>query len=65
MSVRKIGALTIEFDGGKSLTVDPDESYEARQISIPGTAMLVCQPGGAVSVFCESGGPSGKDKPKT
>ncbi len=63
ISIRKTGTLTIEFESGRSLTVDPDESYEAWQIGIPGAALLVCSPGGTVCVF-EEPRLGGQDEPK-
>jgi hypothetical protein len=65
VSIHKTGTLTINFENGGALTVDPDESYEAWQIAIPAVAMLVCQPGGAVCEFCEPGGAGEHDAAHT
>jgi hypothetical protein len=44
------GHLTVRFAGGCVIDVEPDEAYEAWQITTPGIAMI-CQPGGNVVLF--------------
>ena len=39
------GTLRLSFDTGDQITVPPDPRYEPWQISGPGTALVVCQPG--------------------
>ena len=52
ISIQKTGQLRVIFGNGHSLTVDPDEMYEAWQIGCPSCGLLlVCSPGGEVSVF--------------
>lgn len=51
--ILKSGELSIIFNNALSLNVVPDDEYEAWQISFPGRFLLVCSPGGNVSVFVE------------
>jgi hypothetical protein len=56
ISIQRSGHLKIRFGDGLSLTVDPDEKYEAWQIGCPSIGiLLVCCPGGDVSIFKEHG----------
>jgi Family of unknown function (DUF6188) len=40
------GALTLAFDDGSGLTVWPNSDFEAWQVVGPGSALVVCMPGG-------------------
>src|SRR5205823_915930 len=40
------GALTLAFDDGSGLTVWPNPAFEAWQVVGPGSALVVCMPGG-------------------
>lgn len=54
MTIQRRGQLKIAFRGGHSLAVDPDERCEAWQIGCPSIGsgvLLVCPPGGEVTVF--------------
>ena len=44
------GQLTVRFADGCVVDVEPDQAYEAWQITTPGL-QLICQPGGNVAVF--------------
>ena len=50
-TIRKTGQLKVEFGGGYTLQVEPDNSYEAWQLGCSLGFMVVCAPGGSVSVF--------------
>lgn len=50
VAVRCTGELRLTFGGDHSLEVDPDPNYEAWQLSTA-DVMLVCSPGGAISLF--------------
>jgi hypothetical protein len=55
--ISKIGHLTVEFEQDRLLLVVSDEAYEAWQIECStekGALMLVCPPGGEVTLFRES-----------
>ena len=52
--IRTTGQLTMAFGNGRSLVVEPDESYEAWQIACPGEFLIVCPPGGLVCVYRET-----------
>ena len=54
VAIRKTGQLKVEFGDGRTLEVDPDDKYEAWQIACSMGFMLVCSPGGNVSVFKEA-----------
>ena len=52
--IQKTGQLKLRFGDGHILEVDPDDSYEAWQLGCPSIgSMLVCSPGGKVSIFRE------------
>jgi hypothetical protein len=55
ISITKVGKLIIKFERNCSLEVGPDQSYEAWQVSGSGgdedKVMLVCGPGGKVTLF--------------
>jgi Family of unknown function (DUF6188) len=51
VAVRDTGRLRIAFGNGYLLDVEPDERYEAWQLSPSRGFMLVCSPGGKVSLF--------------
>ena len=44
------GALTLAFDDGSGLTVWPTPEFEAWQVVGPGSALVVCMPGGGRAV---------------
>jgi hypothetical protein len=50
-AIQKTGQLKIQFGDDWSLEVEPNASYEAWQLSASLGVMLVCSPGGTVSVF--------------
>jgi hypothetical protein len=58
LAIRKTGQLKVEFGNGCSLEVYPDESYEAWQFGSSLGFMLVCSPGGIVSLFREGNPPA-------
>jgi hypothetical protein len=45
------GRLKVAFEGGRILSVEPDNCYEAWEISGPRGMRAVCTPGGAISVW--------------
>ncbi len=47
----KTGVLRVRFASGRELWVTPDDAYEAWGTSGPGTAMVVCMPGGELAVW--------------
>jgi hypothetical protein len=51
VSIQRTGHLTAMLKDGRSLEVDPNEQYEAWQISSTNGFLLVCSPGGEVSLF--------------
>jgi len=55
ISITKIGTLAIKFERNCWLEAGPDQSYEAWQVSCSGgnedKVMLVCDPGGKVTLF--------------
>jgi hypothetical protein len=55
-TIRKSGELTVEFEEGRTLMVDPDPSFEAWQVGCSLGFLLVCAPGGRVSLFQETQG---------
>lgn len=48
-AVEESGALTISFESGIALRVEPDESYEAWTVAGPGARKVVCMPGGEIA----------------
>lgn len=50
ITMQKNGHLVIEFIDGHYLEVGPDEAHEAWQVGLA-HHLLVCSPGGSVSVF--------------
>jgi hypothetical protein len=61
IDIRKTGQLIVEFKDGHVLEVHPDNSYEAWQLSCSPGVMLICSPGGKVSLFRDAK----RDKQKT
>ncbi len=47
----KTGVLRVRLSSGRELWVAPDDRYEAWETSGPGTAKLVCMPGGELAVW--------------
>lgn len=45
------GSLTVAFDGGNSLLVEPDRNYEAWTVTGPKGMIIVCQPGGELAIW--------------
>ena len=45
------GRLKITFGEGRILSVEPDDHYEAWEMSGPGGMRAVCTPGGVISVW--------------
>jgi Family of unknown function (DUF6188) len=45
------GALSMKFDNGVSLHVEPDEDFEAWTIAGPQGQKVVCEPGGEIAVW--------------
>lgn len=43
------GTLRISFDDGAHLQVEPDDAYEAWNVSGPDGALVVCMPGGTIA----------------
>jgi hypothetical protein len=54
IAIHRNGELTVEFSNGRRLNVSPSDQYEAWQIACENEFLIVCQPGGAVSIFQES-----------
>ena len=55
------GKLEIAFEDGRSLTVAPNDRYEAWEFSGPGGVRVVCTPGGGISVWQPKDKPQGSD----
>jgi hypothetical protein len=54
ITIKKSGRLRVEGNGGWSLEVDPNDTYEAWQLGYaPIHSLFVCSPGGEVSLFQE------------
>jgi hypothetical protein len=47
------GSLRLRFDDESELSAPPLEAYESWQINGPGTALLVCMPGGELASSAE------------
>lgn len=54
IAIHRNGELTVQFANGDRLDVRPSDQYEAWQIACENEFLIVCQPGGAVSIFQES-----------
>jgi hypothetical protein len=54
VAIQKTGQLRVDFGADRFLEVDPDGAYEAWQLSCSTGIMLVCSPGGSVSLFRDS-----------
>jgi hypothetical protein len=63
ISIQRTGHLTAKLKDGRSLEVDPNEQYEAWQISSTNGFLLVCSPGGEVSLFQQGRVKGQKDGP--
>jgi hypothetical protein len=57
VSIRKTGQLKVQFGDGRWLEVGPNDAYEAWQLGGSTGFMLVCSPGGNVSIFNQTEGP--------
>jgi len=53
MFVQRTGHLAVEFANGYRLNVSPNDEYEAWQIACKNEFLMVCAPGGMVTVFRE------------
>lgn len=51
ISIQRSGHLIVMFRNGCSLEVDPNDMFEAWQIGSNNGFLLICSPGGAVSLF--------------
>lgn len=51
VAIRNTGQLNVQFGDHCSLEVDPDDAYEAWQLGCSDGFLLVCSPGGNVSLF--------------
>ncbi|WP_235065553.1 DUF6188 family protein [Mycolicibacterium iranicum] len=47
-TVAAAGALRVDFSDGTRLDVEPDDAYEAWNVSGPDGALIVCTPGGSL-----------------
>lgn len=45
------GALSVTFEGGSHVRVEPDPDYEAWNVSGPNGALVVSMPGGELSIW--------------
>jgi hypothetical protein len=63
VAIRKTGQLRVDFGADRFLEVDPDGAYEAWQLSCSTGIMLVCSPGGSVSLFRDSQRATGTTNP--
>ncbi|MDZ7886256.1 MAG: DUF6188 family protein [Mycobacterium sp.] len=50
-TVDRAGALTVVFERGELLHVEPDPSFEAWTVSGPKGLLIVCSPGGELSIW--------------
>jgi hypothetical protein len=50
-NVGAAGSLTVTFESGARLVVEPDDSYEAWTVTGPGGMMTVCMPGGELAIW--------------
>ena len=48
------GRLSLTFEDGRHLHVDPDEHYESWQISSDDDLLIVCTPGGGLTIWYPS-----------
>jgi hypothetical protein len=51
--IKKSGYISVDFESGLSIKVDPDASYEAWQLGGSMGFLFVCPPGGDVALFKE------------
>ncbi len=51
ISIQKTGQLKVEFGDEHTLEVSPDDCYEAWELGCSVGLMMVCSPGGKVSLF--------------
>jgi len=49
------GRLQVDFEGGRCLSVAPDENLEAWEFCGPAGARMVCMPGGALAIWQPEG----------
>lgn len=50
-NIAETGTLTVGFESGLSVVVDPDPHYEAWTVTGPNGLIIVCLPGGQLSVW--------------
>ncbi|OAN30215.1 hypothetical protein A4X20_09880 [Mycolicibacterium iranicum] len=53
-AVDPAGALRVGFSDGTRLQVEPDDAYEAWNVSGPDGALIVCTPGGALVTWSKN-----------
>ncbi|MFB1295707.1 DUF6188 family protein [Mycobacterium sp. pW049] len=53
-TVDPAGALRVRFSDGTRLQVEPDDAYEAWNVSGPNGALTVCTPGGALATWSKN-----------
>lgn len=51
--VQKTGHIAVQFANGYQLEVGPNARYEAWQISCTNEFLMVCAPGGTITIFRE------------
>ena len=51
IAIRRNGELTVQFANGDCLDVRPSDQFESWQIACEDEFLIVCQPGGTVSIF--------------
>lgn len=51
IDIRKTGQLTVWFDGGRTLEVEPDEKFEAWELGCSINLQFICSQGGEVAVY--------------
>jgi hypothetical protein len=64
--IQKTGNLKVNFEDGSCLEVEPDNIHDAWQVASPSRGfLLVCSPGGTVSVFRDGQRPGDIDHVST
>ena len=51
VSIRNTGYLRLDFKSGESLEVKPNDRYESWELGCSTGLMMICSPGGSVSLF--------------
>jgi hypothetical protein len=54
VAIRRTGELAVQFADGHRLDVCPNDQYEAWQIACENEFLIVCAPGGSVTIFQEA-----------